>query len=78
MYGQGKESSSFLKEDGNIYMYTLKQKTSVKSCCTDDIETVEMSVFIFLNTVDSRYLEVEGTIRNISRYPYFDISDFQN
>ena len=47
MYGQGKESSSFLKEDGNIYMYTLKQKTSVMSCCTDDIETVEMSVFIF-------------------------------
>ena len=27
------------------------------------------------NTVDSRYLEVEGTIINTSRYPYFDISD---
>ena len=29
-------------------------------------------------TVDSRYLEVEGTLWNTSRYPYFDISDFQN
>ena len=32
----------------------------------------------FHNTVDSRYLEVEGILRNNSRYPYFDISDFQN
>ena len=29
-------------------------------------------------TVDSRYLEVEGTFCNNSRYPYFDISDFLN
>ena len=26
-------------------------------------------------TVDSRYLEMEGTIINTSRYPFFDISD---
>ena len=26
-------------------------------------------------TVDSRYLEIEGTLKNTSRYPYFDISD---
>ena len=26
------------------------------------------------STVDSRYLEVEGTLWNTSRYPYFDIS----
>ena len=26
-------------------------------------------------TVDSRYLEIEGTFKNSSRYPYFDISD---
>ena len=31
-----------------------------------------------LSTVDSRYLELEGTLWNTSRYPYFDISDFQN
>ena len=30
------------------------------------------------STVDSHYLEVEGTLWNTSRYPYFDISDFQN
>ena len=29
-------------------------------------------------TVDSRYLEIEGTLWNTSRYPYFDISDVQN
>ena len=29
-------------------------------------------------TVDSRYLEFQGTLRNTSRYPYFDISDLQN
>ena len=28
-----------------------------------------------INTVDSRYLEIEGTLKNSSRYPYFDISD---
>ena len=28
-------------------------------------------------TVDSRYLEVEETRWNTSRYPYFDISDLQ-
>ena len=26
-------------------------------------------------TVDSRYLEIEGTLKDTSRYPYFDISD---
>ena len=32
----------------------------------------------FGHAVDSRYLEVEGTRWNTSRYPYFDISDVQN
>ena len=27
-------------------------------------------------TIDYRYLEIEGTLKNSSRYPYFDISDF--
>ena len=31
-----------------------------------------------INTVDSRYLEVEGTRWNTSRYPYFNISDVHN
>ena len=30
------------------------------------------------NTVNSRYLEVEGTRWNTSRYPYYDIPDVQN
>ena len=28
-----------------------------------------------VSIVDSRYLEIEGTLKNTSRYPYFDISD---
>ena len=31
-----------------------------------------------LYTVDSRYLEIEGTLRNTSGYPYFDISDLRD
>ena len=34
-----------------------------------------VSFDIYQDTVDSRYLEIEGTLRNSSRYPYFDISD---
>ena len=34
--------------------------------------------YMLKNTVDSRYLEVEGTRWNTSKYPYFDISDVQN
>ena len=32
----------------------------------------------WLSTVDSRYLEFQGTLWNTSRYPYFDISELQN
>ena len=32
----------------------------------------------FQNTVDSRYLEFQGTLWNTSRYPYLDIPDLQN
>ena len=35
-------------------------------------------VSVVLYTVDSRYLEVEGTLWSTSRYPYFNISDLQN
>ena len=30
-----------------------------------------------LYTVDSRYLEFQGTLRNTSRYPYLEISELQ-
>ena len=30
------------------------------------------------NTVDSRYLEFQGTLLNTSGYPYLDLSDLQN
>ena len=34
-------------------------------------------VLLDKNTVDSRYLELQGTLWNSSRYPYFDISDLR-
>ena len=44
--------------------------------------TVHFKIIIIyivdLNTVDSRYLEFQGTVWNTSRYPYFNISDSQN
>ena len=36
-----------------------------------DVDIVQASK----STVHSRYLEIEGTLKNSSRYPYFDISD---
>ena len=45
----------------------LFQRTSFKSLQQENIITV-----------DSRYLEFQGTLLNTSRYPYFDISDLQN
>ena len=32
-------------------------------------------LYLIINTVDSRYLGIGGTLKNTSRYPYFDISD---
>ena len=32
----------------------------------------------YFYTVDSRYLEIQGTLWNTSRCPYLDISDLQN
>ena len=40
------------------------------------VPEVSLHIDIFIiYTVDSRYLEIEGTIKNSSRNPYFDISD---
>ena len=47
-------------------------------CCWND--PIKKNLHEFLKnviTVDSRYLEVEGTHWNTSRYAYFDISDVQ-
>ena len=40
----------------------------VAKMCRSEIKRIE-------DTVDSRYLEIEETLKNTSRYPYFDISD---
>ena len=57
-----------------LYKKTLQSKTLIKvkyqSVCGS-----RNSFKHNLNTVDSRYLKIEGTLKNTSRYPYFDISD---
>ena len=47
-------------------MFALKILGNIKGCLDFQYRK---------NTVGSRYLEIEGTIINTSRYPYFDISD---
>ena len=34
--------------------------------------------YTVFTTVDSRYLEFQGTVSNTSRYPYLDILELQN
>ena len=38
------------------------------------LKKIHCRLEVWCNTVDSRYLEIKGTIINTSRYPYFDIS----
>ena len=38
---------------------------------------ISYAVLPYSNTVDSRYLEFQGTLKNTSGYPYLDISDLQ-
>ena len=43
-----------------------------------DPKTDSVRLLLKESTVDSRYLELQGTLWNTSRYPYFDLSDLQN
>ena len=45
---------------------------------TDDWVVFGTKIGTELNTVNSCYLEVQGTVWNNSRYPYLNISDLQN
>ena len=67
----------------------IKISKSQRSCFELDLEwifgwsvsTVRYKIttlLIYVYTVDSRYLEFQGTLWNASRYPYLDISDLQN
>ena len=57
----------YFENMGTQWMVNLSQHPSLNSLTTRDE-----------NTVNFRYLEDERTLRNTSRYPYFDISDLQN
>ena len=56
-----------------LMFYCTKKSISV----TLTLESVirEAAALHKLITVDSRYPEIEGTLKNSLRYPYFDISD---
>ena len=41
----------------------------------DGCRFLPVCIHILQITVVSRYLEIEGTFKNTSRYPFFDISD---
>ena len=56
-----------------VWILSLYMHVNEKSCGDDDDN--DFILLLNLNTVDSRYLEIEGTLKNTSRYPYFDISD---
>ena len=45
------------------------------TCIAQSVNTQSLTAHDTLTTVDSRYLEIEGTLKNTSRYPYFEISD---
>ena len=70
------------KEVINSYFNTSKTVSTLKNWLQQDpvlfSKFCHFSNFSLINTVDSRYIEVEGILWNTSRYPYFDISDFQN
>ena len=42
------------------------------------VSIFSIKIGLFVDTVASRYLEIQGTLWNTSRYPYLDISDLQN
>ena len=73
----------------NIYQFSGSRDTVATRICHADANTdkdadnngihtetnINLSSLVRGHTVDSRYLEIEGTFKNSSRYPYFDISD---
>ena len=42
------------------------------------LQSTAFNLLYYPCTVDSRYLEVQATLWNTSRYPYFDISDLRH
>ena len=54
----------------NRYFVIQKWKSKARS--------ISIVTLYKINTADSRYLEVQGTRWNTSRYPYLDISDLRN
>ena len=53
----------------------MKIHVFVKFCINKMKFHLKYFCIVHNGTVDSRYLEIEGTIINTLRYPYFDISD---
>ena len=66
-------ASQLLGRGPLVWILSLYMHVNEKSGGDDDDN--DFIILLNLNIVDSRYLEIEGTLKNTSRYPYFDISD---
>ena len=82
-----KSTSFYLKDyNGCEHVPTGRYPIGAKGCFKDalaySVDPARTPHLIWsglrLPTVDSRYLEFQGTLWNTSRYPYFDISDLRN
>ena len=67
-----------MSETALMYMNKDTIWASVVQMNTLHIKSKAFSISAQKHTVDSRYLEFQGTLWNTSRYPYLDISDLQN
>ena len=66
---------------GTCIKHWQKYNTNLTSSLKQSVYKILFKQYIQpykLHTVDSRYLEFQGTLWNTSRYPYFDISDLLN
>ena len=58
--------------NGRTEVHELEETTGIS------FGSIESILHDHLYTVDSLYLEVQGTLLNTLRYQYLDISDLQN
>ena len=64
-------------QDQPIRNYIIRLSMDSAKHIDEQILRCSLRKYVYSNTVDSRYLELQGTLKNSSRYPYFDISDLQ-
>ena len=59
-------------------LYMLLCEPKIRNKYFVSFEKTMITRTLIASTVNSRYLEFQGTLWNTSGYPYFDISDLQH